>query len=231
MIVAIDGPAGSGKSSTAKEVARRLGFRHLDSGAFYRALTRAALDAGLPPDSWDDLDGAALDRLAVSSRPGPDGFRLFAGERDVTDAIRGEDVTRHVSRIARIGAVREWLLGRLRDAGAVDLVADGRDMGTVVFPHADVKVFLVADPRERARRRLAERGVHGPDEATLALEVGRLLDRDRQDMERPVAPLRKAEDAVELDTTGLTFEGQVARIVELVERRRAGDDERVTTSG
>lgn len=220
MIVAIDGPAGAGKSSTAREVARRLGFRHLDSGAFYRALTRAALDADVPEASWGSLDAAALDRLEVRARPGPEGFRLLAGDRDVTAAIRDEEVTRRVSHMARVPAVRDWLLGRLRDAArGVDLVADGRDMGTVVFPHAEVKVFLVADPAERARRRLAERGVPAPDAATLGAETVRLLERDRLDSERTVAPLRQADDAVLVDTTALSFEEQVAKIVSLV---RAG---------
>lgn len=222
MIVAIDGPAGSGKSSTAKEVARRLGFRHLDSGAFYRALTWAALDAGLPPERWETLDGAALDRLAVRGEPGPDGFRLFAGDRDITAEIRGPDVTRNVSRMAGIPAVRDWLLGRLRDAARdVDLVADGRDIGTVVFPRADVKIFLVADPHVRARRRLAQDGIGDPSPERVELEAQRLQERDRQDSERAVAPLRRADDAIEVDTTSLTFEAQVARIVGLILAKRA----------
>lgn len=218
MIVAIDGPAGAGKSSTARAVARRLGFRHLDSGAFYRALTYAALEAGIPPETWPDLDGAALDGFDVRGEPGEEGFRLLAGSRDISLDIRGDDVNRHVSTMARVPSVRDWLLGTLRDAAdGVDLVADGRDIGTVVFPGADVKVFLVADPRERARRRLAERGITGPDMATVDAEAARLLERDRQDSERAVAPLRRAPDALEIDTTALTFEEQVEKIAALVE--------------
>ncbi len=221
MILTIDGPAGSGKSSTARAVARRLGFRHLDSGAFYRALTLAVLEAGLQPETWEGLDGPGLDALDVAGRPGPDGFRLFIGTRDVTDALRDDRVNRHVSSIARVPAVRRWLLDRLRDAGrGVDLVADGRDMGTVVFPDADVKVYLVADPNERARRRLAERGIEQPDRAAIESEAARLQDRDRADSERPVAPLRRAAGAVEIDTTDLTFGAQVEAIVELVRSRR-----------
>lgn len=221
MIVAIDGPAGSGKSSTARAVAARLGFRHLDSGAFYRALTLAALEAGLEPDSWDRLGPRDLDRLAVHGKPGPGGFRLFIGDTDATDRLRSEEVNRLVSSMARVPAVRNWLLEGLREAATgVDLVADGRDIGTVVFPAADLKVFLVADPGERARRRLAERGLLTPAQAEIAGEAERLLERDRQDSERTVAPLRRAGDAVEIDTTKLTFAEQVDRIVALVAAAR-----------
>lgn len=220
MIVAIDGPAGSGKSSTAREVALRLGFRHLDSGAFYRALTLALLRSGTSPDRWSTLDETALDGLRVSGRAGDNGFALRIGDEDVSGAIRGEDVTRHVSAVAQVPAVRAWLLDRLRQAATgVDLVADGRDIGTVVFPDAEVKVFLVADPTERARRRLRERGIDDPDDTTLQDEIERLLSRDRTDSERAIAPLRRAVDAVEIDTTKLDFEEQVERIADLVRGR------------
>lgn len=222
MIIAIDGPAGSGKSSTARAVAKRLGFRHLDSGAFYRALTLAALRAGIAPKDWDDLDPATLAAFDIRAHPAAGGFRLSLGDRDVADELRDPAVNAEVSRMARVSAVREWLLGRLRAAAAnVDLVADGRDIGTVVFPNADLKIFLVADPLERARRRLAQDGVREPDPATLEAERQRLETRDRLDSERAVAPLRQAEDAVRIDTTGLTFDEQVERIVDLARRRGA----------
>ena len=220
MIIAIDGPAGSGKSSTARAVARRLGFRHLDSGAFYRALTLAALRAGLPPSEWDQLDEDGLDALDVRGVAGDGGFRMLIAGEDVGDAIREPEVNAHVSTMARVPAVRAWLLGRLRAAAAgVDLVSEGRDIGTVVFPHAELKVFLVAEPQERARRRLKQQGVVDPSDEELKAEVGRLLERDRIDSEREVAPLRKAKDAVEVDTTGLSFEEQVDRIVRLAGER------------
>lgn len=220
MIVTIDGPAASGKSSTAREVARRLGFRHLDSGAFYRAITLAALRAGVSPERWASLTGADLDALRVRAIPGDGGFRFTVDGRDVTAEIRTPEVDAHVSHMARLPVVREWLLEQLRAAGrATDLVADGRDMGTVVFPDADVKVFLTADARERARRRLAQMGDENPDEATLGAEEARLLERDRMDSEREIAPLRPAPDAVLLDTTGLSFDEQVQRIVELARAR------------
>jgi cytidylate kinase len=223
MIVAIDGPAASGKSSTAKAVARRLGFRHLDSGAFYRALTLAALRAGIPRERWNGLSDEELDALRVASHPGDDGFRFTIAGTDVTDSIRSDDVNAAVSHMARVPAVREWLFGRLRAAATTDLVADGRDMGTVVFPDADVKVFITAAPEERARRRLLERGVQNPDGGAVASETDRLVERDRLDTERETSPLRRAPDAVLIDTSGLDFEAQVARVVGLVRARQRVD--------
>ncbi|HET9982653.1 MAG TPA: (d)CMP kinase [Longimicrobiales bacterium] len=227
MIVTIDGPAGSGKSSTAREVARRLGFRHLDSGAFYRALTHAALSAGIPPERWPELSHADLDGFRIHASLAEGGYRLLAGDDDVSAQIRSPAVNAHVSQMARLPAVRGWLLERLRDAArGTDLVADGRDLGTVVFPDADLKVFLVADPIERARRRLAEHGVTTPGTEELAAEVERLTLRDRIDSERELAPLAKAPDAVVLDTTSLDFDAQVECVVALVrsrQRERARD--------
>jgi cytidylate kinase len=223
MIIAIDGPAGSGKSSTARAVARRLGFRHLDSGAFYRALTAVALEDGPPPERWGELDEPALERFEIAARPADEGFHLYRGERDITGDLRRPEVNAHVSEMARVPAVREWLLGRLHEAArGSDVVADGRDIGTVVFPQADLKVFLVADPEVRARRRLAESGHRDPTPEDLAAEVERLLTRDRIDSEREVAPLKEAPDAVRIDTSRLTFEEQVERIVKLAVERGAG---------
>lgn len=221
MIIAIDGPAGSGKSSTARAVARRLGFRHLDSGAFYRALTFAALEAGIPVERWTELSAAELDRLGVNARPnGEFGFDLFLGDREVNEEIRLPEVNAHVSEMARLPAIREWLLTQLHEAArGNDIVIDGRDIGTVVFPGAELKVYLVADPEVRARRRLAEYGVTDPSPAELEAEVERLLGRDRRDSEREVAPLRKADDAILIDTTNLTFDDQVERIVDLARTR------------
>lgn len=222
MIIAIDGPAGSGKSSTARAVAQRLGFRHLDSGAFYRALTLAALRAGAEPASWAGLDQTALDRLDVNAVPGDGGFRMRVGDEDVDAAIRAPEVNAHVSTMAKVPAVRAWLLGRLRAAARdVDLVSEGRDVGTVVFPDAELKIFLVAEPRTRAARRLRQQGVTHPTAAQLDAETARLLERDRIDSEREVAPLRRADDAVEIDTSRLSFEQQVERILALARSRGA----------
>jgi CMP/dCMP kinase len=213
MIIAIDGPAGSGKSSTAKAVAKQLGFRHLDSGAFYRALTFAALELGLPPEQWDILGPEELDALGVAAEPAGDGFAITVRGQPVSRQIRALEVTANVSAMARVPAVRDWLMGPLRDAArTTDLVADGRDIGTVVFPDADLKVFLVADPRERARRRLLQVGAP-VDDLAVAEEVRRIEARDQADAARSAAPLRQADDARALDTTGLAFSEQVDVIV------------------
>jgi CMP/dCMP kinase len=219
MIIAIDGPAGSGKSSTARAVADRLGFRHLDSGAFYRAITFAAMKGEIPPAEWPRLTPAQLEGLAVSSAPARTGFALYVEGTDVSDEIRSPDVNAAVSAMAAVPAVRYWLLQTLRDAArGTDLVADGRDIGTVVFPDAELKVFLVADPRERARRRLLQMGLPDEDD-DIDAEVRRIETRDRTDSGRAVAPLRQADDAIALDTTHLSFDEQVNTIVAWARQR------------
>jgi cytidylate kinase len=220
IVVAIDGPAGSGKSSTAKAVAAEMGYRYLDSGAFYRAITLAALEARIPPERWPELTVEELRALGVEWTAAPDGFRMRVGGRDATEAIRSSEVNAHVSRMAAVPAVRDWLLSALRTAGEEGgLVADGRDIGTVVFPDAELKIFLVCDPAERARRRLREQGLAEPDAADVAAESARLGSRDTQDSTRAVAPLLRAADAVQLDTTTLDFETQVRAITRLARDR------------
>jgi len=220
IIIALDGPAGSGKSSTARAVAAELGYRHLDSGAFYRAITHAALQAGIPAERWEALTPAELDGLDVHGKPNEKGYALTVRGQDVSAAIRAPQVNAHVSRMAAVPAVRTWLMGALREAGARGgLVADGRDIGTVVFPDAELKVYLVADPAERARRRLREHGVAAPTDDEVRDEAARLQGRDEIDSTRAVAPLARAADAVELDTTGLEFAAQVAAIVRLAKAR------------
>jgi cytidylate kinase len=220
IIIALDGPAGSGKSSTAKAVAARLGYRHLDSGAFYRAITLAALRNGIHPDGWAQLTHDELDRMDVHGRPADRGYVMTIRGEDVSVDIRSHEVNAHVSQMAAVPAVREWLMDALRESGARGgLVADGRDIGTVVFPDAELKVYLVADPAERARRRLREQGAHAPSDEEVGAEAGRLLGRDEVESTRAVAPLARAADAVEVDTTGLEFAAQVAEIVSLARAR------------
>lgn len=220
MIIAIDGPAGSGKSSTAKAVANKLGFRHLDSGAFYRAITLAALQRGIPPEQWHALDAAALNSLQVSAQPAGQGFVFRVAGEDVTNEIRSPEVNGLVSRMAAVPAVREWLLDQLRAVGETSsVVSDGRDIGTVVFPDAELKIFLIAQSDVRARRRLAEMGHAQPTAVELQQEIDRLGSRDRLDTSRATAPLRQAADAVVIDTSALTFEQQVDRIVRLAHER------------
>ncbi len=222
-VIAIDGPAASGKSSTAGLVAQRLGWAHLDSGALYRALTLAALDnLGEPgagsgePWPTQRLVGLAESlpvRLVLVGRV----YRPEVAGVDVEEEIRTERVTRHVSVIAAIPEVRTWVNTRQRRAvedAAGGVVVDGRDIGTVVFPEAPLKIFLTATPDERARRRLSQRG-EVVDVELVRRESQALAARDAADSNRRIAPLKPAPDAVLLDTTTLTLEQQVTRVVEL----------------
>ena len=189
IVVAIDGPAASGKSSTARWVAERLGYRHVDSGALYRAVTLLALREAGDPEAWTDAAVRALaDRVTLSPVSG--GFEPKLDGAPAGDAIRGVDVTRQVSRVAQIGAVREWVNARVRGAGAEhDVVVDGRDIGTVVFPEAPLKIFLVADPWERARRRLIQRLGRRPQDDEIADET--------EQVDRIVSLVRACERALE----------------------------------
>jgi len=219
-VVTLDGPAGSGKSTTAREVARRLGFRHLDSGALYRALTFALLDSGVPENDWPSLSTEDFRALGVTLDDTNGGVEVRFGDRVLADELRSKAVTGRVATLARLGPARACLLELQRKAGERGrLVADGRDMGTVVFPDAEVKIYLIADLEERARRRLRESGATNPTPEAVAAEVDAIHARDRKDSGRDLSPLRPAGDAIEIDTTGLAFDEQVAKIVGLVERR------------
>jgi 3-phosphoshikimate 1-carboxyvinyltransferase len=220
LVIAIDGPAASGKSSTSQWVAQRLGVRHVDSGAFYRMLTALGLRDNSAPETWTAkslLAHAHNITLRLATRsvvPHVAGI----GDED----LRSQDVTSNVSRVAQMPEVRAWVNNMVRDAGASsDVVVDGRDIGTVVFPQAALKVFLVADPWERARRRLRQRLSHSPTDAEIALETEILVARDARDAIQSVP----ARDAITVDTTALTQEEQVDRIVALAnatrERRKA----------
>lgn len=221
-VVTIDGPAGSGKSSTAREVARRLGFRHLDSGAVYRALTLALLEAEVPEESWADEGLAGLQEVDVRLEPAAGHFRVLLDGRDPGELLRAPRVNERVSRLAAVAGIRERVAGPLREAARDGgVVADGRDMGTVVLPDADLKVFLTASLVERARRRILQEG-REPSDAAVEREARELERRDRMDRERDVAPLRKPAGAIELDTTALTFSQQVERIVAEVRTLKAG---------
>ena len=223
VVVAIDGPAGAGKSTVARRLADSLGYRFLDTGALYRCVALRALRRGL-----DLSDEGAIAAVAATVRPvfdDRDGtVRVLTGGEDVTQAIRGPDVSNAVSVIAALPAVRAAILPLQRDfvsangtAGALapkGVVAEGRDIGTVVFPDADVKVFLTADPEVRARRRATERG-----ERDVAGVLREIRSRDARDTGRAVAPLRAADDAVTVDSTNETIEAVVARIAAIVAHR------------
>jgi cytidylate kinase len=219
-VVTIDGPAGSGKSTTAREVARRLGFRHLDSGALYRALTFALIESARPPETWTELTEDDLRALGVRVTATDGGFEIRLGGRPLDAELRSERVTAYVSPLARLPAVRASLIDLQREAGREGrLVADGRDMGTVVFPDAEVKVFLQADLQERARRRILERAGRPGSGPEIAREAAEIAARDKRDSEREMSPLRRPDDAVDLDTTRLSFEEQVRAVVQLVRAR------------
>jgi cytidylate kinase len=220
LVIALDGPAASGKSSTARAVAGVLGYRHLDSGAFYRALTLAALRHKIPVSRWPDLTSAEVEALGVDAIPADSAYTVRIDGEDVSEEIRATDVNARVSTMAAVPAVRDWVLGLLRAIGETGgLVADGRDIGTVVFPDADLKVFLVCNPQVRAHRRLIQRGDTSPESETIAAEARLLAERDRLDATRSIAPLVRAPDAITLDTSHMSFDDQVQAVVGLARAR------------
>ena len=213
-MVAMDGPAGSGKSSAARLVAQRLGYTLLDSGAIYRALALTALEQGISQGDEEALVALA-DALPLRFSLHEGQNCVLLGERDVSAEIRTPEVSSGASRISALPGVRSALMDlQRRFARRGGVVAEGRDMGTVVFPRARLKVFLEASPEERARRRHAELAGMG-HEVSLEEVFSQQQTRDRNDSERAVAPLKPAADAVRLDTTELTLEQVVDKIVEL----------------
>lgn len=210
MIVAIDGPAGAGKSAVARGVAAALGFTYLDTGALYRTIALAALERGV-----EAADGPALGGLADDTRIELAGVRVLMDGRDVTERIRHADVTGSVPVVSAHPEVRTALLRlQKRAAGSGNIVIEGRDIGTAVAPEAAVKVFLTATPEERARRRAIQIGA-GLDPATLARLTADLQARDKVDRTRVASPLMRAADAIEMDTTNMTQDEVIAAIVNL----------------
>jgi cytidylate kinase len=212
--IAIDGPAASGKSSTAKAVARELHFHHVDSGALYRAATAARARIDTDSDNWTEesvLDAART----ISLAPTETGLTPLLDGADAEAEMRGETVTSRVSLVARMPAVRDWVNAQVRKANeSYDVVVDGRDIGTVVFPDAALKIFLVAEPGERARRRLLERLNRVPTDDEIAEETGKIVLRDDMDAAQSV----RAPDAVVIDTTRLTQAEQIAQIVDMAKK-------------
>ncbi len=217
-IVTIDGPSGSGKGTISRAVARRAGWHLLDSGALYRLVALAGTEHRLEPD---DVEGHARLAAAMDVRFGTEleGERVLLGGRDVTEAIRTEQMGQGASRVAAWPAVRQALLERQRAfAEPPGLVADGRDMGTVVFPQAPLKIFLTASPEERARRRYNQLKQKGSG-ASLSALSREIAERDARDSSRAVAPLVPAADAALIDSTGLGIEAVIERVIELGRRR------------
>ncbi len=234
MIVAIDGPSGSGKSTVAKEVSKRLGFSTLDTGAMYRAVTYRGLQQGFDLENISNLEDpecadmkswlvnvANNEQISFEFDEFGQPAKVFIGGQDVTTQIRTKEVDRTVSVVSACADIRTALVAQQRIMGAKqDTILEGRDIGTVVFPNAEVKVFLTASPEARAHRRVlqnAERGVGDTDEkATLEL----MKFRDKFDSTRETAPLTAAEDATTIDTTNMTFEEVVAKISKMIEEKR-----------
>jgi cytidylate kinase len=211
MAIAIDGPAASGKSSTAKAVARALGFHHVDSGSLYRAATAARARQGGSPEAWTEqsvLDAAQI----VSLAPTEHGFTPLLNGEHAESEMRSESVTGSVSIVAKMPRVRDWVNSIVRGAGDdYDVVVDGRDIGTVVFPNARLKVFLIADPAERARRRLLERLHHEPSASEIETETAAIIRRDDMDAKQS----GQSPQAILIDTTRLAQADQIKRIVDL----------------
>ncbi|MGX8177558.1 (d)CMP kinase [Exiguobacterium artemiae] len=214
--IALDGPAGAGKSTIAKQLAAHLDYVYIDTGAMYRAVTLAALEQKLNLEDGQVL-GELMKSLDIRLTPGEHGQRVFIGDREVTEAIRTNEVTNNVSFVARQAEVRSALViaqRKLAERGGI--VMDGRDIGTVVLPQAELKVFMTASVEERASRRHRENIARGMESDLEALQAEIAL-RDKRDSERTVSPLKQADDAIYLDTTEMNIDQVVDRLTELAE--------------
>ena len=217
--IAIDGPSGAGKSTLARRLARELGFLYVDTGAIYRTVGLAARRQGIDPDDADAV-AALLPGLEIAMGYGEDGLQhMTLGGEDVTEAIRENEISAYASKVAAHPAVRDFLLEMQRRAAREhDVIMDGRDIGTVVLPDADLKIFLTAAPEARAMRRYKELLTRGQD-AVYEDILRDVIERDRRDTEREIAPLRRADDAVTADTTELDLEGSFQLLLGLVRER------------
>lgn len=211
LIIAIDGPSGAGKSTLGRMLARALGLLYIDTGSMYRAVALATIDSRT--DATDDeAVGALAERVDIDLAGDPDSVRVSLDGRDVTERIRDEDVTETSSIVSTISAVRRAMVRRQRELGRRGAVMNGRDIGTVVFPDADVKFFLTAVPEERTERRLAEEREHNPA-ATYEQTFTDITERDRRDTTRSDSPLVAADDAIVIDSTGVPIEEVFQRML------------------
>lgn len=211
--LAIDGPAGSGKSTISSLIAKQLGWTHIDTGAMYRAVTLLAIEKGI------DLSKESEYSFLETSKIHYDFDRIFINDRDVTEAIRSEAVTNNVSLVSSFPYVRRKLVDLQKEAAKdINVVMDGRDIGTVVLPDADLKIFLTANVEERAKRRFKEHLKKGK-QAEINQVIEDIVIRDQKDSTRKESPLKKAEDAITLDTTDLSIEQVVRQIIELTDKK------------
>jgi cytidylate kinase len=216
MIIAIDGPAGSGKSTLGRMLARALDLLYIDTGSMYRAIALATLDAALDPANIEAVTDLA-ERANINLEGDPDSLRVWLEGSDVTERIRDDDVTAMSSIVSSIPGVRRAMVARQRDLGKRGAVMNGRDIGTVVFPDADIKFFLDAAPEERAERRFREDQCVNPD-ATLAQTLAEINERDRRDSTRADSPLKVADDAIVVDSTGLSIQATFELMMKYVHR-------------
>lgn len=223
LIIAIDGPAASGKSTTAQQLAKKLGYVYLDTGAMYRACALAALNAKISHDDTAGID-MMLQKIDIRIEYSLEGNKVLLDNIDVTKRIREEDMSRLASDISTLKAVREKMVAlqrRMGESGGV--VMDGRDIGTVVFPKADLKFFMIASAEARAHRRCEELKVKGKN-ADYQTVLNEMIERDKQDSTRALAPLKPAEDAIEIDTTSLTIEQQVEKLYAFISAKLAAEE-------
>ncbi|RKY68672.1 MAG: (d)CMP kinase [Candidatus Latescibacterota bacterium] len=222
LTIAIDGPAGSGKSTTARLVAQRLGYAYIDTGAMYRAMALKALREGVDPKDRDAVAELA-DRTRIELKQQDGAMHIYLDGEDVTEKLRLPEVTKAVTPVCQVNRVRQVLVEQQRQIGRNGaVVMEGRDIGTVVLPRAELKIFLNASLQERAKRRYLELRAQGLEIPLRQLKK-QMAQRDKQDMSRAQAPLRKAEDAILIDTTKLTIEEQVDKIVNLAKSLSAED--------
>jgi len=219
LIIAIDGPSGSGKSTLGRMLARELGLLYIDTGSMYRAVALAVIESTV--NESDDLAvGALAERIDIDLGGDPDSLRVSLNGKDVTERVRAEEVTHVSSIVSTIPAVRRAMVRRQREMGKRGAVMNGRDIGTVVFPDADVKFYLDADIRERAERRLAEEREINPV-ATYEQTLADITERDRRDTTREDSPLIAAEDAIIVDSTGMAIDDVFAKMMMIVRERAA----------
>ena len=220
--IAIDGPAGAGKSSIAKALSKKLGFVYIDTGAMYRAVALFFLENGIKDSSDNEID-KLLDKLDINIKYTDGEQRVFLNNVDVSDKLRQEEIGKLASRFSAVKSVREKLVALQRKlAKKENVIMDGRDIGTVVLPNADLKIYLSAGSKVRAKRRYLELIEKGFDKTALdekAIE-NEIIKRDEADMNREISPLKKAEDAYCLDTSDMTFDEVVSKILDMVEKER-----------